>query len=189
MKSSDSKSAKIETNREPPLEFDSLSSDSRHQRGIAHDLCAAYNRSPGKGNLKKILSLMQACGNGVVIERGFHCDYGKHISLGDRVYLNINCTLLDGGKISIGSDCLIGPNVQILTINHPLSANDRLQKLSLAQDVSVGKNVWIGAGAIILPGVRVGDNVVIGAGSIVTCDLESNSLYVGSPARKIRELE
>ncbi len=168
--------------------FDSLSAKSRHQRSIAHDLCAAYNRAPGKGNLKKILNLMSHYGSGVIIERGFHCDYGKFISLGERVYININCTLLDGGKIFIGNDSLIGPNVQILTINHPLAANKRLEKQSLAQDVCIGKNVWIGAGAIILPGVNIGDNAVIGAASVVTRDVENDALYVGSPARKIRSL-
>lgn len=172
-----------------PDSFDSLSPEKRHQRNEVHELCRLFSRSPSKGNLKKLKQIFAQVGNDLFIEQGFYCDYGDRIFFGDRVYLNINCTLLDGGKISIGDDALIGPNVQILTVNHPLGAEQRLQKTNLVKDVSIGKNVWIGAGAIILPGVSIGDNSVVGAGSVVTKDMYCHSLYVGNPAVKIRTLD
>lgn len=168
--------------------FDSLCSRARHQRAIAHDRCAAFNRAPSKGNLKKILDLFKQRGDNLIIERGFHCDYGIHISFGSNVYVNINCTMLDGGLIKIGDDCLIGPNVQLLTINHPLSPTERLSKTSLAQDISIGNNVWIGAGSIVLPGSKIGSGAVVGAGSIVSGQLDDNSLYLGSPAKFVKTL-
>ncbi|MCF6192942.1 MAG: sugar O-acetyltransferase, partial [Kangiellaceae bacterium] len=119
---------------------------------------------------------------------GFYCDYGNKISLGDRVYINVNCTMLDGGEIEIGNDVLIGPNVQILTVNHPNSPSERLKKTSLIKNVLIGNNVWIGAGAIILPGVSIGIGSVVGAGSVVNKNILANSLYAGNPAVKIQNL-
>jgi len=176
------------TNPPHPESFDSLSAEARHQRAIAHDKCATYNRSPGKGNFKKVRELFGSFGENLIIERGFHCDYGKYINFGTNVYININCTMLDGGHILIGNDCLIGPNVQLLTINHPLPPEERLQKTNIAKDIVIGDNVWIGAGCIILPGANVGSNSVIGAGSVVSGGLEANSLYLGNPARRVRSL-
>lgn len=170
-------------------EFDSLSSKQRELRNSVHDVCREFQRSPSKGNLKKLKRLFNVCGNDVFVEQGFYCDYGHHIHLGDRVYFNINCTLLDGGKITIGDDVLVGPNVQILTINHPISPQKRLLKTNLAKDVVIGNNVWIGAGAIILPGVEISDGSVIAAGSVVTKKVESNYLYAGNPAIKIKKLD
>lgn len=169
--------------------FDSLTPELIHQRNTVHDLCRIFNRTPSKNNLKRLKAIFSHCGDGVFIEQGFYCDYGDRISLGDRVYLNVNCTLLDGGKISIGDDCLIGPNVQILTINHAMSPTERLNKNNYANDVIIGSNVWLGAGVIILPGVSIGKNAVIGAGSVVSRDVDENHLYLGNPARKIRFLE
>jgi len=153
-----------------------------------HELCRQYNRAPSKGHLKKLKQAFYSCGEEVFIEHGFNCDYGDKISIGNRVFINFNCTLLDGGRITIGDDVLIAPNVQILTVNHPLSPLERLKKTNLIKDVSIGNNVWIGAGAIILPGVTVGDDVVIGAGSVVTKSLDEGWLYAGNPAKKERAL-
>ncbi len=169
--------------------FDSLTSENRHRRSLVHDLCRSFNRNPGKGSLKKLKQLFAHSGEELIIEQGFYCDYGDKISFGERVYLNINCSLLDGGKITIGNDVLVGPNVQILTVNHPLSSRERLKKINLVKDVSIGNNVWIGAGVIILPGVSIGDGTVIGAGSLVSKNIDGYSLYIGNPAVKIRELE
>jgi maltose O-acetyltransferase len=168
--------------------FDSLTSELIHQRNITHDACRLFNRSPSKGNLKRLISLFNCCGEGTYIEQGFFCDYAEKISLGNRVFINVNCTMLDGGLISIGDDCLIGPNVQILTVNHALSPKKRLEKASYISDVNISKNVWLGAGVIILPGVNIGEGAVIGAGSVVTKDIEANNLYAGNPALKIRSL-
>jgi len=170
-------------------EFNSLTTEHIQCRNKMHEICRQYSRSPSKGNLKRLKKLFKKVGEEVFIESGFYCDYGDKISLGDRIYLNANCTLLDGGLISIGDDCLIGPNVQILTINHALSPKERLKKANFASDVVIEDNVWLGAGVIVLPGVTIGSGTTIGAGSIVTQDCDSNYLYAGNPARKIRQIE
>ncbi len=171
------------------IEFNSLSAELIQQRHKMHELCRQFSRSPSKGNLQRLRAVFACCGEAVFIEQGFYCDYGDKISLGNRVYVNINCTMLDGGRISLGDDCLIGPNVQLVTINHALTPEQRLHKKTYAQDISLQENVWIGAGAIILPGVTIGAGAVIAAGSVVTKDIEENCLYGGNPARKIRRLE
>ena len=168
--------------------FDSISSENRERRSQVHDICRLFSRSPSKGNLAKLKKLFARVGNDLFVEQGFYCDYGNKISLGDSVYINVNCTMLDGGEIKIGDDVLIGPNVQILTVNHPTSPSERLKKTSLIENVSIGNNVWIGAGAIVLPGVSIGEGSVVGAGSVVTKNILVNSLYVGNPAVKIRNL-
>ncbi len=169
--------------------LDSLSVENREQRNKVHDLCRQYNRSPSKGHLKKLKQAFLLCGKDVFIEAGFFCDYANKISFADRVFVNANCTFLDGGNINIGNDVLIGPNVQILTVNHPVSSTERLKKTNLIEDVIIGNNVWIGAGAIILPGITISEGAVIGAGSVVTKNVEKYSLYAGNPAVKIRKIE
>ena len=170
------------------VQFESLSSENRERRSQVHDICRLFSRSPSKGNLAKLKKLFASVGSELFVEQGFYCDYGNKISIGDRVYININCTLLDGGEISIGDDVLIGPNVQILTVNHPTSPSERLTKTSSIENVSIGSNVWIGAGAIILPGVSIGEGSVVGAGSVVTKSVSTNTLLVGNPAAKISDL-
>lgn len=182
--------------------FNSLTPKLIQQRKSVHELCRQFSRSPSKGNLKRLKSLFHSCGDEVFIEHGFHMDYGDHISIGDRVFININCTLIDGvqtqnhdddallnkGKINIGDDCLIGPNVQLLAVSHDVSPQKRLAKHNYVDDIILGNNVWLGGGVIILAGVTIGDNAVVGAGSVVTHDVEEQSLYAGNPARKIRTL-
>lgn len=172
-----------------PFEFNSHTPELRAQRQLAHEACRTYQRSPSKGHLKKIKALFKRCGDSVFIEAGFHCDYGNKISIGNRSYLNINCTLLDGGNIIIGDDVLIAPNVQIITINHDLSPDKRLKKRNFAQDVHVEDNVWIGAGSIILPGCHIKAGSVIGAGSVVCHNVDSKVLVAGNPARYIKDLK
>ena len=170
-------------------EFNSLTADNRMLRDKAKSVCFEFNRTPSKGNLRNLRQLFSECGEQVIIEQGFKCDYGVHIELGDRVFINSNCTFLDGGRVKIGDDCLIGPNVQILTINHDLNPTKRLEKLSYALDVTVEGNVWIGAAAIICPGVTIGEGSVIAAGSIVTKDIDSNVMAAGNPAKIIKSIE
>ena len=169
--------------------FNSLTPTLIQRRNQVHDTCRQFSRSPSRGNLLSLKALFLSCGEEVFIEQGFYCDYADKVSLGKRVYININCTLLDGGLITIGDDCLIGPNVQILTINHAMSPKERQDKKNYAEDVSIADNVWIGAGAIILPGVSIATGAVIGAGSVVNKDVQTNCLYAGNPAKKIRRLE
>ena len=118
----------------------------------------------------------------------FHCDHGDGIKLGEHVFVNANCTFLDGGYITIGAHTLIGPCVQIYTPHHPMDYLERRGSKEYAYPVTVGHNVWIGGNVVILPGVSIGDNSIIGGGSVVTKDIPANVIAVGNPCKVIREL-
>jgi maltose O-acetyltransferase len=124
-----------------------------------------------------------AVGKGAVIRPPFHCDYGYNIRLGDGVFLNFGCVILDVVAVAIGAQTQIGPAVQIYAADHPRDAAQRRQGLEFGRPVAIGSNVWIGGGAIILPGVTIGDDAVIGAGSVVTRDVAAGVTVVGNPAR------
>lgn len=117
-----------------------------------------------------------------VIMPPFHCDHGNGIRLGEHVFINANCTFLDGAFITIGAHTLIGPNVQIYTPHHPLNYLERRERKEYSYPVSIGSDCWIGGGSIILPGITIGDRTVIGAGSVVTKDIPSDCVAVGNPA-------
>ncbi|MGW4434546.1 sugar O-acetyltransferase [Streptomyces sp. NPDC004596] len=117
-----------------------------------------------------------------------HVDYGGNISVGARTFVNYNLMALDVAAITIGEDCQIGPGVQLLTPTHPLEPRPRRDKLEAARPITIGDNVWIGGGAIVLPGVTIGENSVIGAGAVVTKDVPANVVAVGNPARVVRSL-
>jgi maltose O-acetyltransferase len=125
----------------------------------------------------------------VVIRPPLHVDYGENISIGPRTFINFHLTALDVGRITIGADCQIGPNVQLLTPTHPIDPQQRRDKLEAAEPIVIGDNVWLGGGVIVCPGVTIGDNSVIGAGSVVTRDIPANVVAVGSPARVVRSIE
>ena len=118
----------------------------------------------------------------------FYCDYGNHISVGNNVFINYNCTLLDVGKITIGDNCMLAPNVAIYTAGHPLHPDSRNSGYEYGMDVTIGNHVWIGGSVVITPGVRIGDCCVIGAGSVVTKDIPAWSLAAGNPCRVIRTI-
>ncbi len=123
------------------------------------------------------------------IEIPFHANWGgKHIHLGNNIYINFNLTVVDDGNVYIGDHVLIAPNVTIATANHPIEPKLRERDLQFNKDVHIGNNVWIGSGAVIVPGVTIGDNCVIGAGSVVTKDIPANSVAVGNPCQVIREI-
>lgn len=124
-----------------------------------------------------------AVGEGVNIRPPFHCDYGFNIILGEGVFLNFNCVILDVAAVTIGAKTQIGPGVQILTADHPRDAVQRETGLEFGRSIHIGRNVWIGGGAIILPGLTIGDDVLIGAGSVVTRDVPSGCTVVGNLAR------
>ena len=125
-------------------------------------------------------------GEGAVIRPPFHCDYGYNIRLGRDVFLNFNCVILDVCEVDIGDLTQIGPGVQILTADHPRDPDQRARGIEFGKPISIGRNVWIGGGAIILPGVTVGDDAVIGAGSVVTRDVAPGATVRGNPAREKR---
>ncbi|MGN7967499.1 sugar O-acetyltransferase [Microbacterium sp. 22179] len=127
-------------------------------------------------------------GDDVAIRPPLHVDYGDHISIGARSFVNFNLTALDVASITIGADCQIGPNVQLLTPTHPIDPTMRRDKLEAAEPIVIGDNVWLGGGVIVCPGVTIGENSVIGAGAVVTRDIPANVVAVGNPARVIREI-
>lgn len=122
-------------------------------------------------------------GDGCNIRPPFHCDYGYNIDLGRGVFLNFNCCILDVVKVTIGDHTQVGPGVQILTADHPRDPAKRKQMLEFGRPIAIGANVWIGGGAIILPGVTIGDDAIIGAGSVVTRDVPPARTALGNPAR------
>ena len=135
-------------------------------------------------------AMLGAVGEGCFIQPPFFANWGgKHLYLGDAVYANANLTLVDDGFIRIGSHTMIGPNVTLATASHPIDPAQRRAGLQFNRDITIGENVWIGAGAIILPGVTIGDNSVIGAGSLVNRDIPANVVAVGNPCRVLREIE
>jgi maltose O-acetyltransferase len=122
-------------------------------------------------------------GEGAIIRPPFFCDYGFNIRLGANVFLNFNCVILDVVEVTIGEGTQIGPAVQIYTADHPRDPSQRRDGLEYGRPVRIGRNVWIGGGGIILPGVAVGDDAVIGAGSVVTRDVPKGATVAGNPAR------
>lgn len=150
---------------------------SRYQRAFVDD------PDDAPGILRELLGTV---GEDAVVRPPIMVDYGKNLHLGERVYINFGLVALDVVDIRIGDDTLIGPNVQFLTPVHPLGAEARRAKLEAADPITIGQNVWIGGGAIVLPGVRVGDDAVVGAGAVVTKDVPAGAVVVGNPAKVIR---
>ncbi len=129
------------------------------------------------------------CGEGCFIELPLHANWGgKHVHMGSYVYANTNLTLVDDGHIYIGDKVMFGPNVVVATANHPINPELRARGLQYNKDVYIGENTWVGAGVIIVPGIKIGKNVIIGAGSIVTKDIPDNVVAVGNPCKVIREV-
>ena len=122
------------------------------------------------------------------VEAPFHCDYGYRIEVGEHFYANYNLTILDTGRVRIGDNCMIAPNVSIFTAGHPIHPQARSSGYEYGLDITIGCNVWIGGGAILLPGVTVGNNVVIAAGSVVGRDLPDNVVAAGNPCRLVRTI-
>jgi maltose O-acetyltransferase len=145
-----------------------------------------YNASLGDAAAARRRLLAErfaSVGEGAEIRPPFHCDYGFNISLGAGAFLNFNCVVLDVVEVAIGAKTQIGPAVQILTADHPRDPAQRDAGLELGRPIRIGRNVWIGGGAIILPGVTIGDEALIGAGSVVTRDVPAGATVVGNPAR------
>lgn len=128
--------------------------------------------------------MLAEVGEGAYVRPPFHCDYGYNIRLGKGVFLNFNCVVLDVVNVTIGDGTQIGPGVQILTADHPRDPAQRRAGLEFGRPIRIGANVWIGGGAIVLPGVTVGDDAVIGAGAVVTRDVRAGATVVGNPAKE-----
>ena len=159
-------------------------------RERARDLCQLLNgtREAQQDERRSILNeLFGAGGDTVWMQPPFFCDYGSNIELGERVFFNFNCIVLDVCPVRIGSFSLFGPAVQIYTPMHPSNAELR-RRQEFGKPVEIGSDVWVGGGAIILPGVRIGSRAVIGAGSVVTRDVPEGVFAAGNPCRVIREI-
>lgn len=125
-----------------------------------------------------------AVGDGAIIRPPFHCDYGYNIRLGRDVFLNYGCVILDVVTVEIGDATQIGPMVQLLAADHPRDPAERAQGIEWGRPITIGRNVWIGGGAIVLPGVTIGDDAIVGAGAVVTRDVAPGATVVGNPARE-----
>ena len=134
------------------------------------------------------LSRVSGAQENVSIMPPFYCDYGFHIQVGKGFFANYNCTILDVGKVTIGENVLLAPNVSIYTAGHPVHPAARQSGYEYGIPVTIGNNVWIGGNVVITPGVHIGDNVVIGAGSVVTKDIPANVVAAGNPCRVIRRI-
>jgi maltose O-acetyltransferase len=159
-------------------------------RERARDLCQALNatRESQQEERRRILrDLFGKGGDSVWMQPPFFCDYGTNIELGERVFFNFNCVVLDVCRVRIGDFTLCGPAVQIYTPMHPFDAEQRRRE-EFGKPIEIGSDVWIGGGAIVLPGVRIGSRAVIGAGSVVTRDVPDGVFAAGNPCRVIRKI-
>ncbi len=166
--------------------YDAGASELQAEMAAAQKWLARYNAAVGTPASERralLLERLAAVGDGAVIRPPFHCDYGFNISLGVGVFLNFNCVILDVVEVTIGDKTQIGPGVLILTADHPRDAAGRASGLEFGRPIHIGCNVWIGGGAIILPGVTIGDDAPIGAGSVVTRDVPVGATAFGNPAR------
>lgn len=168
----------------------------------ARKLISAYGSTASTDAARRhriLADLLGEVGENVWIEPPFFCDYGENVYIGADTFVNVNCVFLDSAEIRIGRSGMIGPGVQLLTAFHPLLARERVIPLekrvagkapyvTQASPIRIGDNVWIGGGAIVLPGVTIGDNVTIGAASLVTSDIPADSLAYGQPCRVQRTL-
>lgn len=148
-----------------------------------HNISPPATRGPLGAALR---ALMRHVGDDVRIEAPFHCAYGCYISLGDRVYLNAGCTILDTAPVRIGAGSMLGPQVQLYCPQHHKDCASRVAGLEQARPITIGVDVWIGGGAIVLSGVSIGDGAIVGAGSVVTRDVPAGETHVGNPARPLR---
>lgn len=159
-------------------------------RERARDLCQALNATRERDQEVRRDLLKQLLGQGgdtVWLQPPFFCDYGFNILLGDHVYFNFNCVLLDVCPVKVGDYTMFGPSVQIYTATHPLNAELR-RRQEFGKPIEIGSDVWVGGAAILCPGVRIGSKSVIGAGSVVTRDIPEGVFAAGNPCRVIREI-
>ncbi|AMV61041.1 Maltose O-acetyltransferase [Pediococcus damnosus] len=172
-------------------EYYFLDEEVAKRKARAAKLCQEFNEisaTDPTAQTQKIKEIFGSTGERVSVQATFNCDYGKNIHVGEDFLSNYNLTILDIAPVNIGSHVMIGPNVDIYTVNHPMTAEGRRKYLAQASPVTIGNDVWIGGKVSIMPGVTIGNNVVIAAGAVVTKDVADNALVGGVPARKIKSL-
>jgi maltose O-acetyltransferase len=166
--------------------YDASAPEIQAELAATHRWLARYNAALDMAPADRralLLERLAAVGDGAVIRPPFHCDYGFNIRLGAGAFLNFNCVILDVVEVIIGDGTQIGPGVQILAADHPRDPALRASGLEFGRRVRVGRNVWVGAGALILPGVAIDDDALVGAGSVVTSDVPAGATVFGNPAR------
>jgi maltose O-acetyltransferase len=157
----------------------------------AQELLERYNATRhAEGNLRQRLlrELLGDVGDGVVIRPPFYCDYGSHIAIGPRTFVNFGCVMLDVAPIRVGAACQVATGVHVVTATHPVDPEPRRRGWEAAEPVTIGDNVWLGSGAVVCPGVTIGHDTVVGAGAVVTRDLPAGVVAVGVPARVQRAI-
>ena len=165
---------------------ESLFEEMKRARRLTYKL-NTMDRSDFEG-IAAVVKELLGKSDGAFINPPFYCDYGSHIEVGKNFFANYNCTILDVGKVVIGDNCQMAPNVAIYTAGHPVHPAARNTAYEYGIDVVIGNNVWPGGNAVICPGVHIGDNAVIGAGSVVTKDIPAWSIAAGNPCRVLRTI-
>ncbi len=173
--------------------YNGLDPELTQMRQVARELCNKINASivemrGSDASLSLCAELFGKVGKNLWLQPPFYCDYGKNIFLGDNVYVNFGCVILDVARVTFGSHVFLGPNVQIYTATHPLIAEERNRGLESGKPITIRSNVWIGGAAILCPGVTIGEGSVIGAGAVVTKDVPPRVVVAGNPAKVIRYL-
>ncbi|UOR13564.1 sugar O-acetyltransferase [Halobacillus amylolyticus] len=162
------------------------------ERARARSLVRSFNET-SEVEEEKRLSLLKklfgSTGEQIYVESTFRCDYGYNIHVGENFYANFDCTILDGGRVTIGENCMIAPGVHIYTNTHPVGAEERVTEIEYTKSVTIGDHVWIGGRAVINPGVIIGNNAVIASGAVVIKDVPDNVVVGGNPARIVRKLD
>lgn len=161
------------------------------ERQNCKELCRDYNDLRPTDIQSRNFQLHKTLGHiegELIIEQPFQCDYGYNISVGMNFYANFNMVILDEARVTFGDNVFIAPNCGFYTAGHPINPEERNKGLEYARPITVGNNVWIGAGVCVLPGVAIGDNSVIGAGSVVVSDIPANSIAVGNPCKVIKSI-
>jgi maltose O-acetyltransferase len=182
------------SNRERMLAGDLYVADDPESARIAQravQLADAYHRAAieDEAAARPLLEeLLGALGEDAFVKPPLFVDYGENIRIGARTFVNYNLTALDVAAVTIGEDCQIGPNVQLLTPTHPVEPGPRRDRLEAALPITIGDNVWLGGGVVVCPGVSIGDDSVVGAGSVVTRDVPAGVVAVGNPARVVRSV-
>ena len=171
--------------------YNDFDDDLFQRRVKAKKLFKLYNKTNDEEVEKRqqlMRDLFQKVGDNVWIEPDFHCEFGKNIFIGDNVYINFGCVILDCAKVTIGENTMFGPNIGLYAVNHSIDASERIHGGCQGKPIHIGKNVWLGGDVKVVAGVSIGDNSVIGAGSVVTKDIPNNVVAVGNPCRVLRAI-